>query len=439
MKKLVIGYIIGIVIVLLLSPIISATQITQTISISTKKYNNIGDLNPKITQAIEMVNEPLLRGFLDELVSIGPRMTGTYGCEKAAEYLYEQFDNIGLETRYHDWATFNNRLPFRYYEGKNIEATINGTNNDCDEILIFNAHYDTVKNSPGANDDGSGVVAVLAAAYILNKFEFNRTIKFVTFSGEEVGLLGSRAYVKEIYENNEELLVEFNADMIGYAETSQGGENVTLVPTEDAQLIVEDIKSVNYNYGINFNINTGGTIKPGGSRGGSDYYDFVLYGYEAVAFWESEWNQDYFHNPEDSIEHINFSYFVNVTKLIVGSLAYLADKVDIEYPMLRIGSPKRGRLYFEDRTLRIFKHHRTIVIDDVLICTEVKPGDSPIEKVEFYFDNKLKHTDTEEPYQWRINQRSIRKHTIKAVAYDEKGRTSSDEINFRFINLMLKR
>ncbi len=439
MKKIVIGYILGIVILLLLSPIISATQITQTITISTNKQNNLGELNPKIIQAIEMVNESLLRAFLDELVSIGPRMTGTYGCEKAAEYLCEQFNDFGLETRYQEWATFNTRLPLRHYKGKNIEATLNGTNKDCDEILIFNAHYDTVKESPGANDDGSGVVAVLAAAYILNNFEFNRTIKFVTFSGEEVGLIGSRAYVKEIYENNEELIVEFNADMIGYAETAQGGRNVTLSPTEDAHWIVEEIKSVNDNYDINFNINTGGIIEPGGSRGGSDYYDFVLYGYEAVAFWESEWNRDYFHNPEDSIEHINFSYFVNVTKLIVGSLAHLADNTEINYPMLRIESPKRGRLYFEDRTLRVFRHHRTIVIDDVLICTEVKPGDCPIEKVEFYFDNKLKHTDTEKPYQWRINQRSLRKHTIKAVAYDEKGRTTSDQIDFRFINLMLKR
>jgi hypothetical protein len=436
MKKIVLGCNIGILIILLLSPIISSTNL---VSIPTAKQNNIENINPKISQAIDMVNESLLRNFLEDLVSIGPRMTGTYGCEKAAEYIYEQFFNFGLETRIQEWGSFNNRLRLRYYKGKNIEATLNGTNKDCDEIIIFNAHYDTVKVSPGANDDGSGVAAVLAAAYILNQFEFNRTIKFVTFSGEEINLLGSRAYVKEIYENNEDLLVEFNADMIGYAETAQGGKNVTLSPTEDAHWITDEINSVNDNYSIGFNINIGGDITPERSRGGSDYYDFMLYGYEVIAFWESEWNRDYFHTEEDTIEHINFSYFVNVTKLIVGSLAHLADMVEIDHPMLRIGSPKRGRLYFEDRTLRIFRHHRTIVIDDVLIYTEVKPGDSPIEKVEFYFDGKLKHTDMEKPYLWRINQRSIRKHTIKAVAYDEKGRTASDQISFRFVNLMLKR
>ena len=437
MKKIVLGFCIGIIFILISSSIISAIQITQTIKNSSK--NNFDEINKKVFQAIDMVNETLLRMFLEELVSFGPRMTGTYGCDRAAEYLFEQFNEFGLETRYQEWASISDRRPFRYYRGKNIEATLNGTNKDCDEAIVFNAHYDTVKVSPGANDDGSGVVAVLAAAFILNKFEFNRTIKFVTFSGEEVGLLGARAYVKELYENNEELLVEFNADMIGYAETAQGGRNVTLSPTVDAHWIIEEINSVNNNCSIGFNINVGGNITTERSRGGSDFYDFMLFGYEVIAFWESEWKREYFHSEEDTIEHINFSYLVNVTKLIVGSLAHLADKNEINYPRLRIGTPRRGRLYFEDRTLRIFRYHRTIVFDDVLIFTEVKEGDSPIEKVEFYFDGKLKHTDTEKPYYWRINQRSIRKHTIKAIAYDEKGRTSSDEIKFRFVNLMLKR
>jgi hypothetical protein len=437
MKKKVIGFCIGVVFILICCQTINAIQITKTIKESSK--NNFDELNPKILKAIDMVNETLLRKFLEDLVSFGPRMTGTYGCDKAAEYIYERFDGFGLDTRFQEWASLNNRLPLRYYKGKNVEATLNGTNKECEEIIVFNAHYDTVKVSPGANDDGSGVVAVLAAAYILNNFQFNRTIKFVTFSGEEIGLIGSRAYVKEIYENNGELLVEFNADMIGYAETAQGGRNVTLSPTSDAHWIIEEIGSVNNNYSINFNINVGGNITTERSRGGSDYYDFMLYGYEVIAFWESEWKREYFHTEEDTIDHVNFSYLVNVTKLIVGSLAHLADMVEINHPMLRIGTPKRGRLYFEDRTMRIFRHHRTIVFDDVLIFTEVKPGDSPIEKVEFYFDGKLKYTDTEKPYYWRINQHSFRKHTIKAIVYDEMGRTSSDEINLRFVNLMVRR
>jgi hypothetical protein len=341
----------------------------------------------KILQAIEMVNESLLRQYLEELVSNGPRKIGTYGCEATAEYIYNQFQEMGLETRYQNWKSWSNRRPFRLYKSQNIEATLKNNNSENKEIIIFNAHYDTIKISPGANDDGSGVAAVLTAAYVLSKFEFNRTIKFVAFSGEEVGLLGSKNYVKEVYEKNDDILVELNADMIGYAETAVGGKNVSLSSTEDAKWIIDEIKNVNQNYEINFNIKDGWKITPGGPRIGSDYYDFVLYGYEAIAFWQDEFNGNYFHTPNDTIEHINFSYLVNVTKLIVASIAHLAD-FEVTFPRIKIVNPKHGRLFFEDRTIKIFNYDKTKVINDVLVHTKVKQGDSPIRYVEFYYDGK---------------------------------------------------
>ena len=124
----------------------------------------------------------------------------------------------------------------------------------------------------------------------------------------------------------------------------------------------------------------------------------------------------------------------NMTKLIVASLAHMAD-IEVYYPQITIGAPKRGRFYFEDRTFFIFKYERTKVIDDLLICAKVKPGSAPIEKVEFYYDGKLVFSDTEMPYQWRLNKLSIRKHTVKVKLYDELGRTASDKVTFRYINL----
>lgn len=80
-----------------------------------------------------------------------------------------------------------------------------------------------------------------------------------------------------------------------------------------------------------------------------------------------------------------------------------------------------------------------MVIDDFLICNEVKPGDAPIEKVEIYYDDELVNTDIEMPYQWRLNKLSIKKHTIEVIVYDEKGRTASDKVTFRYINLNTKK
>jgi hypothetical protein len=126
-----------------------------------------------------------------------------------------------------------------------------------------------------------------------------------------------------------------------------------------------------------------------------------------------------------------------MTKLIVASLAHIAD-IENTHPQVQIGAPRRGRLYIEDRNIRDFKYDRTWVIDDFCICVEVKPGNAPIEKVEFYIDGALKNTDSEIPYQWRLNERSVRKHKVKVIAYDTEGRTASDQLIFRYINLRTK-
>jgi hypothetical protein len=110
-----------------------------------------------------------------------------------------------------------------------------------------------------------------------------------------------------------------------------------------------------------------------------------------------------------------------------------------EYPQVKIGSPERGSLYFEDRVLKVFRYEKTLVINDILINAEVTPGNAPIEKVEFYYEGELKNIDTELPFQWRLNERSIGPHEIKVVVYDELGRNASDTMNVLFLNLNKKR
>lgn len=360
--------VLGTIILFLGNPIISSTSISvtqeyQTTEFDSDKSTNLGT-DPKIIQAIEMVNESLMYEFLWGLLKYGPRRTSTYGCEKAGGWLYQEFEDMQLETRYQEWTHCNFKKYPKFYRSKNIKATLPGNGDLSEELLIVNAHYDTVKDAPGAIDDGAGVAAVLTAAYVLRQFDFNRTIKFVAFSGEEVGLLGSRAYVNEIYEDDPDILVEFNVDGVGYATTAQHGRNITLVPTEDAKWIVNEMKGVNEDYEINFNVRDSWIIEPGGPRRyTSDFYDFVLHGYEAIAFWGSE-PYPYWHSPEDTIDKVNFSYLVNITKLIVASLAHMAD-IDVYYPQIRIGAPRRGVLYFEDRTVKNYRYARTVVIDVV--------------------------------------------------------------------------
>jgi hypothetical protein len=431
--------VIFVIIIFLTSPIILSTSnktlSNQSYSEPIREIRFNMDPDPKIVAAIEMINESYLIEILTALtVNIGPRRTGTNGCEEAAKYLCKELESKGLKTRYHEWSKLTGKLrKLRFFNSENVEATIPGKGDLSDELVTVNAHYDTVEVSPGAVDDGSGVAAVVAAANALNYFEFNRTLKFVLFSGEEVGLLGSSAYVQELYKNGTDILAEFNADMVGVPNEAH---TIRISTSDDVDWIFNEIEIVNEIYDIGLDVSRAGRINTSNERGYSDYWDFLLHGYECVAFWQSG-SSPYDHSPNDTIDKINFSYLVNVTKLIAAILAHIAD-IEVYYPQIAIESPKRGRIYLDDLTLRKYKYLKTLVFDDVLICTNVKQGSVPIEKVEFYYDGELMFTDTEEPYQWRLNKFSlIKKHAVKVILYDELGRKAHDKVVFRYINIRL--
>jgi len=395
------------------------------------KYNT----NQKITEIIQKINRTVIKQFLEELISIGPRMTNTHGCKKAGDFIYKKFQGFGLEASKHEWSDFGNKWHPGFFNSYNIEGFLQGKNEKDKEVLIFNAHYDTVENTVGADDDGSGVIGVLAAAYALSQYSFNKTIKFVTFSGEEIGLLGSTHYVKDLYENNEEIFVEFNADMIGYAKTKEDEKKIRLSYSEDAEWIIDIVQNINDSSDkMNLRITDKYPMDRDSKRGGSDYFPFLQYGYESVAFWEGAWNRN-MHTPRDDITNVNIDYLVNTTRIIAGTMAYLAD-IDDQPPKITISSPKKGKLYLKDRVLKTFESDKTIVLNNVWIYTDIKTYNSEIKKVEFYYDGKLQHTAENLPYVWNLNKTSIGKHKLETIVYDEKGRQSVDQINFLYLNLL---
>jgi hypothetical protein len=175
MKKIIV---LLLIILLLASPIISSLKITKEKKRNLEEINiennnlNPNNLNRKIQGIIDKINETLVRDFLEYLVfDIGCRYTGTYGCEKAAKYIYGQFNDMGLQTRYQDWSDWGSIWHPYFFKSQNVEATLKGTDSSKNDIIIFNAHYDTLEGTVGANDDGSGTVGVLTAAYALSQYE----------------------------------------------------------------------------------------------------------------------------------------------------------------------------------------------------------------------------------------------------------------------------
>jgi len=410
------------------SSCVPANQTTSSIHSNTMT----SAANPKITAVLSQINENLLREYLTTLVNYAPRTDGTYGCILASRYIHTQFQEEGLTTRYQNWTAWGNRFHPYLYHCANIEGTLPGIDTTDNSIIIFNAHYDGVKYGPGANDDGSGTAAVLAAAYALSQFHFNRTIKFVTFAGEEIGLIGSQAYTKEAYERNDNIMLEINADMVGH---DNGSRTMRVTSSEDAGWVRDVFQGLVSNYSIGLAIRNGSTNRVGHKMTGSDYSPFLKYGWETVSCWETT-EDPYMHTSLDDLNNIDFSYLVNTTRAIAGALAYLADLPSTP-PQVRIASPRVGSLYFREMQRRDLRNFKTIVFDDIWIWAEIYEGAAPIIKAEFYDNGKLVSTITQAPFKWHLNKRSLGKHEIMVKVYDDLGRTSTDWRELRLINLFL--
>jgi hypothetical protein len=269
-----------------------------------------------VISMLEQVDETIYLSYLENLTSFGPRITTGGTCQAAAEYIYNQFESMELAVRYHHWNQSG-------YSSDNVEATLNGIDESSDEIYIICAHYDTVSSSPGADDDASGTVAVLMAAFIMsqNQYKFNHTIKFVAFSGEEQGLLGSRAYAAYAVDEGWNIIGVLNADMISYAQSTTDGNRLIVFQNDASEWLYNYTYDISLEYYDYILLNK---LENGGFTWGSDHYYFWDNGYDALFYFEYK-ETPYYHTSGDTIEHINVTYAVKNIRLILATLAELSE------------------------------------------------------------------------------------------------------------------
>ena len=172
----------------------------------------------------QVISEELIKSHLFALSSdlMEGRKAGTIGIEKAAIYIEKEFERIGL-----DWFGGMNSYRQNFKERGlslfNIVGYLEGKSKK-NEIVVISAHYDHlgVKKGGdeedvifnGANDNASGVTAVLALAeHFSNQNNNERSLLFVAFTAEEMGLLGSNYFGKQI--NSKNIIAGINIEMIG--------------------------------------------------------------------------------------------------------------------------------------------------------------------------------------------------------------------------------
>jgi hypothetical protein len=221
---------------------------------------------------------------------------------------------------------------------ENVLGFIEGTDLK-EEIVIVTAHYDHIgydngEICNGADDDGSGTVAVieLSQAFAMAKKDGNgprRSMLFMTVSGEEKGLFGSGYYSDNPVYPLENTVVDLNIDMIGRQDSLHTNDNyVYLIGANrlsmDLQNISKKVNSDKINMELDYTYND--PKDPNFFYYRSDHYNFAKKDIPVI-FYFSGIHEDY-HKPTDDVEKINFPKLEKTARLVFYTAWEIANRTD---------------------------------------------------------------------------------------------------------------
>ena len=256
---------------------------------------------------------------------ISSRYESHPGNALAENYLAQQLADYGYSIQ---------NIPFSI-TGRNIIGYKPGSVNPK-TAYIFSAHFDCVGNASqpfqGADDNGSGVAAVLEAARVLKDLSFPYTIIFALWDEEEQGLIGSKAFAPDGPDGYWDINLMMNLDMIAW---DGNDDQKALIHSNN---IGRSQAYANKLYQFNDSFQTGLSpfIKNPGTDA-SDHKSFWLTGTTAIGFTEDYDNDisPHWHKFSDSLTNLKLPYFYQMTRLAIGGFcefAYRPQLVGIPFP-----------------------------------------------------------------------------------------------------------
>lgn len=245
----------------------------------------------------------------------------------AKTYITEQFQSAGYEVLFQEYL-------FANITYANIEVELLG-NEHPDEIIVIGAHYDSVIHSPGANDNASGVAAVLEIARLLKRQPLSRTVRLVAFVNEEppffqTEAMGSFVYAKRSATRKENIVAMFTLETIGYFSDEPGsqtypplvshfypdsGNFIAFVSNLSShQLLQQSIRIFKEQATIPAEAAALPAVIPGVDW--SDQWSFWQCGYPGIMITDTAiYRYPYYHTPEDTPDKIDYE---NMTRVVIG-------------------------------------------------------------------------------------------------------------------------
>jgi hypothetical protein len=159
-----------------------------------------------------------------------PREPGSAHWTAVQDLCFDRFTEYGFETERHDYGL-----------GVNVIGRKLGTETPEQQIVVA-AHYDHIPGCNGADDNATGTAATLEAARVLSLRDYPRTLVVACWDQEEIGLVGARAFADQAVATGEQILFNYNYEMIGYFDDATGAQSVPqgidlLFPVQYAELM----------------------------------------------------------------------------------------------------------------------------------------------------------------------------------------------------------
>ena len=244
--------------------------------------------------------------------------------EAAAQYIEDQLSG---------WKVRRDSYELQGKTCHNIEAERPGT---LSEIVLIGAHYDSVPGSPGANDNGSGVAALLALAHRLKNQPNEKTLRFVAFVNEEPGFFQTRAMGSYVYagrcrERAERIVAMISLETIGYFSDQPGSQSypapgLSLIYPRTGNFIgfVANLKSRALlraaldEFRRQAQIRSEGAAMPEFIPGvsWSDQWSFWQHGYPGIMVTDTApFRYPYYHTAQDTPDKLDYD---SMTKVVLG-------------------------------------------------------------------------------------------------------------------------
>jgi len=330
-------------------------------------------LDPAVVAALGRVKAADLRAIDTKLVSFGTRNLFSEGLHDrnrgvyaARDWLAGQFRDIAKTTgdrmsvRLDTFMQPKTERTPRAVETSSVYATLRG-DDPSRGTLVISSHYDSrnsdgndaTRDAPGADDNGSGVSAVVEAARALAPMHFKATLVFACFDGEEQGLFGSAHFAKMLKDAGVRVEANLNNDIMG-ASVGHNGESapddvrlfsealaagakparVNATGTENdspARELARAAKAIGEAYVPQMHVNL--VYRADRFLRGGDQESFAEQDFPAIRYVEPHENYDHQHQDVrvenglqygDLLTYVDFEYLARVTQLNLAALATLA-------------------------------------------------------------------------------------------------------------------